>query len=226
MTVITISRQFGSRGDEIAARVASNLQYQEFDKSVIAHAAAETGLLGETIVDYSEENYRVRGFLERLFGWSVPLGQARVWRESTSGERNLEEIALTEEAVVGLVERAIRRAYQRGNFVIVGRGSQMILQNQPRVIHVRIIAPFEDRVQYVKKYLKETAASHQSSNDLRREAQTLIMERDEASAGYIRRFYHIDWNDPLLYTVVLNMARIDFHQAVKTITDLACAGQR
>jgi CMP/dCMP kinase len=221
MTVITVSRQFGSRGDEIAARVANILKYQNFDKSIIAHAAAESGLLSEAIVDYSEENYRVRGFLDRLFGKPVSVGQARVWRESVSGERNMEEIALTEETVVGLVERAIRKAYQRDNFVIIGRGSQVVLRNQARVLHVRIVAPFEERVQHVSKYLKDTRGEASETNSLRREAQDLTMERDEASASYIRRFYHVDWNDPMLYSLVLNTGRMDIHQAIKIITDVA-----
>jgi len=221
VTVITISRQFGSRGDEIAARVANILGYQNFDKSIIAHAAAESGLLSEAIVDYSEENFRVRGFLDRLFGKPVALAQARVWRESVSGERNVEEIALTEEAIVALVEKAIRKAYQRGNFVIIGRGSQVILKNQARVLHVRIIAPFDERVQHVRKFLKDSQQVAGDNAALRRAAQDLIMERDEASAGYIRRFYHVDWNDPMLYSIVLNTGRIDIHQVVKVITDLA-----
>jgi cytidylate kinase len=223
MTVITISRQFGSRGDEIAARVANILEYQNFDKSVIAHAAAETGLLGEAIVDYSEENYRVRGFLDRLFGRSVAVGQARVWRESVSGESGVEEIALTEEAVVGLVERAIRIAYQRGSFVIVGRGSQVILKNQAKALHIRIIAPFDDRVQHVRQLLKDSQPAIGDAAALRRAARDLIMERDEASASYIRRFYHADWNDPMLYSLVVNTGRIDLPQAVKVIADLARA---
>jgi CMP/dCMP kinase len=222
MAVITISRQFGSRGDEIAARVANILQYQNFDKSSIAHAAAESGLLSEAIVDYSEENYRVRGFLDRLFGRPVAVGQARVWKESVSGERSMEDIALTEEAVVGLVERAIRKAYQRGNFVIIGRGSQVILRNQAKVLHVRIVAPFEERVQNVRKYLKDSHGETGENAESRRRAQDLIMERDEASASYIRRFYHVDWNDSMLYSMVLNMGRMDMHQAIKVITDLAC----
>ncbi|HSV86944.1 MAG TPA: cytidylate kinase-like family protein, partial [Levilinea sp.] len=208
---------------EIAARVANILGYQNFDKSVIAHAAAESGLLGEAIVDYSEENYRVRGFLDRLFGRSVAVGQARVWRESVSGESSVEEIALTEEAVVGLVEKAIRKAYQRGNFVITGRGSQVILKNQARVLHIRIVAPFDDRVQHVRQFLKDSQQAAGDAAALRRAAREIIMERDEASASYIRRFYHVDWNDPMLYNVVLNTGRMDIHQVVKVITDLASA---
>jgi CMP/dCMP kinase len=222
MTVITISRQFGSHGDEIAARVGEVLRYQNFDKGIIAQAAAEAGLHSEDIAAYSEENYRVRSFLDRLFGRSTAVGQARIWKESATGERSLEEIEMTEGAVVSLVEKAIRTAQKRGNMVIIGRGSQVILKHQAGVIHVRIVAPLEDRIQYVSKIIKETKTVSSGSHELRRAAQDLIAERDAASADYIRRFYHVDWNDPLLYTMVLNMGRLNVHQAIHAITNLAC----
>jgi CMP/dCMP kinase len=222
MTVITISRQFGSHGDEIAARVGEILHYQNFDKGIIAQAAAEAGLHSEDIAAYSEENYRVRSFLDRLFGRSTAVGQARIWKQSATGERSLEEIEMTEGAVVSLVEKAIRTAQKRGNMVIIGRGSQVILKHQAGVIHVRIVAPLEDRIQYVSKVIKETKTASGGSHELRRAAQELISERDAASADYIRRFYQVDWNDPLLYTMVLNMGHLNIHQAIHAITNLAC----
>jgi CMP/dCMP kinase len=222
MSVITISRQFGSHGDEIAARVGDILHYQKFDKSIITQAAAEAGLHSEDITDYSEENYRVRSFLNRIFGRPTALGQARMWKENASGERSLEEIALTEGAVVSLVEKAIRTAFRKGNMVIIGRGSQVILKHQSGVIHVRIVAPLEDRIQFVKKWLIDTKELSSTNRNARQTAQELIMERDAASADYIQRFYHVDWNDPLLYSLVLNTGRISIHQAIQAITNLTC----
>jgi cytidylate kinase len=55
MAVITISRQYGSPGNEIAVRVCEILGYHYFDKRLMAQVASEVGLSEQEIVDFSEE---------------------------------------------------------------------------------------------------------------------------------------------------------------------------
>jgi len=57
MAIVTISRQYGSGGDEIATRVCEMLGYRYFDKSLMAQAISEAGLPESEIVDFSEDNY-------------------------------------------------------------------------------------------------------------------------------------------------------------------------
>jgi cytidylate kinase len=47
MAVITISRQIGSGGEEIAQQVCEALRYRYFDKQLLIEAAAESGLARE-----------------------------------------------------------------------------------------------------------------------------------------------------------------------------------
>ena len=68
MAVITISRQYGSGGDEIATRLWNVLGYRYFDKRLMAQVATEAGLSPTEVVDSSEDNYEARSLLERLFG--------------------------------------------------------------------------------------------------------------------------------------------------------------
>lgn len=221
MAIITISRQYGSGGDEIAAQVCELLGYQHFDKRMIAQASAEAGLSEQEIVDYSEENHKVRGFLDRLFGRQTVVAQTRVWREDSTGVRSAEEIRLSEETVLSLVQKAVRSAYRQGNFVIIGRGGQVILKDGPDVLHVRIEAPLEYRIQRVKEQLKAAHKLFHADIELRREAQDMIIERDAASADYLSRFYHVDWANPLLYHLVINTGRMSTNQSVELIAQLA-----
>ncbi len=221
MSVITISRQAGSQGNEVAARVCKVLAYKHFDKSMIAEAAKEAGLLHEQIIDYSEENRKMLTFLDRLLGRSTPVAQTRVWKESVSGVRTVEDITLNEDVVVALVEKAIRTAHEYGNMVIIGRGSQIILRDRPDVLHVRITAPLELRIQYAKKQLKAERQSFDASIDLRRDAQDWIQARDAASADYLKTYYNVDWNDCSLYHLMLNMGRMTVEQAADTIVHLS-----
>jgi len=66
MAAITISRQIGSGGDAIAARVCEILDYQYFDKRLMTQVAEEVGLSERELVDYSEDHYTVQNFIERL----------------------------------------------------------------------------------------------------------------------------------------------------------------
>jgi CMP/dCMP kinase len=220
MAVITISRQFGSGGDEIADRVCQSLGYRHFDKRLIARAAAEAGFSEQQDLDFSEENYQVRNFMERLFSRSHPVARVRVWKESTTGVRVAEEMQLTEDHALALVQKAVEVAYQNGNVVIVGRGGQILLKKYPDVLHVRIEAPMEDRIQRVKLQLKLEKQMPLDTIETRRVAQDLIEQRDAASADYLNHFYGIDWSDPLHYHVVINSSKLSPDLAAQVIFDL------
>jgi cytidylate kinase len=220
MTVITISRQFGSGGDEIADRLCKALNYHHFDKLTIIKAAAESGLSDQEFVDFSEDNYKVQNFFERLLNRPSPLGKARVWREDAEGIRVMEEMTLTEEHALTLVQKAVLSAYHSGNYIIVGRGGQAILRDYRDVLHLRIEAPWEERLQFVREQLKSEKKDPASRIDWRREAQDLMTARDAASADYLQRFYHVDWNDPMLYHLVLNTGRMSIDLAVSLIGEM------
>ncbi len=221
MAVITISRQYGSGADEIADRVCEALGYRTFDKRLIARAAAEAGISAQEAIDYSEENYKVKGFLDRLFSRSSPVAQVRVWREDPSGTRSTEDLSLSEDAALSLVQHAIRSAYEAGNVVIMGRGGQALLKDKPGVLHVRLEAPLEERIQRVKERFKESRHLFQADIEIRREAQDYITQRDQASGDYLLRYYNFDWTDSLQYHMILNTGKLSIDQAVEMIVALA-----
>ncbi len=150
MAIITISRQYASNGNDIAEKICEFTGYYLFDKGIIAEAAAEVGLSDEEIVDFSEENYKIKGFFDRLFVRS----RLHIWKEMEDGMRTSEQVLLSEENALSLVRRAIKNAHQMGDTVIVGRGGQVILQDAPDVLHVRIETPLEERIQRVRSHPK------------------------------------------------------------------------
>jgi len=205
MAVITISRHYGSGGDEIAERVCDILGYAYFDKNLIAKVAAEVGAFNaEQIVDISEDTFMMRNFMERVFGGrrikvqTGPLGATKVSQMQS----------LNEERGVALMRSTIMTAYQHGNVVIVGRGGQAILREQPGVLHVRITAPLGARVMRVKERRNITLG----------EATDLTKSKDLAAETYLREFFDIDWNDPLLYHLTINTGRFDSDGAVEIIS--------
>ncbi len=105
MPVITISRQYGSGGKDIAARVCEILGYSYFDKNLMARVASEVGLSEDEVLDLSEDNYKMRSFLERMFGRRRTGAEA--WQADTAAGRSLRVEALDEGQCVNLVKDTI-----------------------------------------------------------------------------------------------------------------------
>lgn len=211
MTVITISRQYGSGGDEIAARVCETLGYRFFDKHLMSQVAAEVGLSESEILDFSEDHYETRGFLDRLLAWRGPrpLGEARTWNVVQGGTLAREVTKLDEADGVTFVRGTIQAVYERGNVVIVGRGGQAILQDKPDVLHVRIVAPYQVRV---KNLVERENLSLGGAKDI-------AIKHDRASAEYLKRFYNIDWEDPMLYDLVINTHKYNIRTVAHIIVN-------
>ena len=189
MAVITISRQYGSEGDEIAANVCQILGYQSFNKQLMMKVASEVGLTEGEVVDFTEDQHRVRGFLDRLLGSPSPVvTQSHSWSE----------VKVIDAAdSIPLVQSIIRAAYKHDNIVIVGRGGQALLHNDPGVLHVRLEAPLETRINRVQ--LRE-GLSPELAHDV-------VVQHDRAAADYLKRFYNVDWSDALLYHLIINTGR-------------------
>lgn len=209
MAVITVSRQQGSGGMDIALRVSDLLGYRCFDKRLMAEVMAREGFTDQTFIDYREDEYRLRGFVDRVLGYRRPKTIADVgfWAENPEAMKDTPVAVLDEHQAVWLVRRAIEVAYQEGNVVIVGRGGQAVLRDKPGVLHVRIEAPLAARVQRIAE----------RNNLSVREAQQYVAGRDKASAEYLERFYGVNWADPLLYHLVINTGKWSSEAAAQCI---------
>jgi CMP/dCMP kinase len=221
MAVITISREFGSGGDEVASHLCELLGYHSFGKPQIIQAVKETTLSNRNAIDYSEDNHEVQTFLDRLFGRTASSVQKIAWSENPSISPRPEQADVHDLAVLSLSKRAILAAVQAGNMVIIGRGGQILLKDSPGVLHVRIEASVEVRLERVKNQLKAEPGASNSEKNLARAAADLIASRDMASADYLKRFFNIDWHDPQLYHIVLNLGKFNVDQAVQIIASAA-----
>lgn len=208
MAVITISRQYGSGGDEIARRLCEILGYQYFDKAMMVKIAGQVGLSEHELVDFSESNYKVRGFFNRLFAPRV-VAQVETWTTGPGGKEELTISELDEVACINMVQSTIRAAYKHGNVVILGRGGQAILRDMAGSLHVRIEATLGARVMRV-----------QAQEDISiSEAEALTQRRDQAAALYLKNFYGIDWADPLNYHLVLNSGKWGIEASAEIIVN-------
>jgi cytidylate kinase len=210
MAVITISRQFGSGGREVATRVCELLGYRYFDKELIAQVAAEIGLLENEAVDFSEEHYQGQSLLEGLFR-PGPYVVARIpaWTHDPTGAETSFIKRLDKLEFVNLIRGVILGAYDRGNVVIVGRGGQAILADKPGALHVRIEAPPEIRINRIQQQQSCSAA----------QAQALIVERDRAVTKYLGEIFKVRPDDPNLYHLVINLGKWSLDAAAQIIAN-------
>lgn len=122
MPVITISRQLGSLGTQIAQLLGKEFDCQSLDKESLEEAFGEYGIPKESLERFDEKK---PGFWD-LF--------------KTDKARYLH-----------FTKEAIFKFARRGSGVIVGRGGQVLLADLRGVLHVRIIAPLEVRKERIMK---------------------------------------------------------------------------
>jgi cytidylate kinase len=120
MNVVTVSREYGAGGGEVARRLAEGLGWQLLDRELLHQAAAV-----EHVPDAE---------LERLDEKAVSVADR--FRLHPPHQQYLH----------GLTEAA-RQAAARGNVVLVGRGTRQLLAEMPGAFHLRLVAPREWRVQ-------------------------------------------------------------------------------
>lgn len=208
MTVITISRQYGSSGTEIAQRVAEILGYQYLDKQVIARAAVEAGLSDQEVLDFHEGSTQARNFLERILTPGPPPAATIALRSPKSAhdpEPALEQ--LDTDKCLNLIRSAIHAEYRLGNAVIVGRGGQAVLQGLPGALHVLIHAAMPTRILHIQEL---TGVGME-------EAYHRALHHDKVTSRYLDRVFGIRWEDPLLYHLILNTSKWGVEQAAEII---------
>ncbi len=113
------------------------------------------------------------------------------------------------EADLHQIELIILEYALKGNVIIYGRGGQDLLSAVSSVLRVRIIAPFELRVE-------RWAEREWLDPDL---ARKLVRRSDQQRAGFIKYYFDRDWENPLHYDLVLNTERISEETAIKLICE-------
>jgi cytidylate kinase len=98
----------------------------------------------------------------------------------------------------------------RGDAVFLGRGSQILLRNFNCALHIRVTASVEKRIQNLM----------QRGFD-RESALTAIKRSDHERAAFIKIAFGVDWENPELYDLVLNMDKLTVDVAVGTVSDIA-----
>ena len=197
MRAITISREYGSGGGEIASHLAKRLEWHLIDHAIVERVASELGTSQEEAEAHDESTggivSQVLNVMQNLYPASMVSAPP--------------EAFLSAEDYRSAMDRIVSAAAARSHVVIVGRASQVILADLRDVLHVRVIAPFEKRVVYV---MQREGVDHHT-------AESRIHRKDHERASYFEREYHHHPDDAQLYDLVLNTSLLDLESAVDII---------
>jgi hypothetical protein len=112
----------------------------------------------------------------------------------------------TAETILHLVEL--------GRVIIIGRGGGIITRNLDYVFHVRLVGSWERRLQHVQEYYKME----------RKKAKELIDREDRGRRRYLRKYFGLNIDDPLLYHLVINTDQVPYKLAARMIGDALLSG--
>jgi cytidylate kinase len=198
--LITISRQYGAGGSEVARRLADALGWHVVDNELVEQVAARAGLKPE---DVAEREERVPSFIERL-ARTLAAATPELLPAAQAGGTGP---SLEEEDLVRITETVVAEIAERGRVVLVGRAAPAVLASRTDALNVKVVAP--------KPYRIETAARRLGLPPPK--AAEALEEADRMRARYNREYYHRDWNDPVNYHMVLNTEALGIDGTVEVV---------
>jgi cytidylate kinase len=223
VAIVTISRQEGSGGDELARRLAKALEFRLVDKEILTRVAAMAHVPVEQVKEFAEgEGGVVKRFLHTMARGLPDLDDyykafGELYAEHAErlddyvyyghGEGKSDFASLSRADCLKFFESAIRDLAERGRVVIVGRGSQVLLADFPHTLHVRLVASEGCRIDTVAReqvFDRDKAAEHVKTSDQRRDR-------------YLKTNYDRDVDDLSLYDLVVCMDKLAADDVVEFI---------
>ena len=193
--VITIEREYGSGGADIAKRLAERLGWKLWDQLLTDQIARLLDCDSRAVEQHSE---RKDPLYYRMFKAFL--------RGSFEGSLNASRLKMVDaDCVREIAERVVIAAAKEGNAVIVGRGSAYYLRDRPDAFHVFVYAPFDEKV----RRLQQTGKTQDEAIQL---AETVDSDR----AAFIKQHFDIEWPARHFFNLMIN-TRIGEEAVVQTI---------
>jgi len=200
MAVITISRQYGAGGKTLGKMIADELDYEFGDSEIIAKVAEMANVSTHWVETVENEaGGKLSRFITRMV--SKPLVD-RILKD----ERGY----IDEEIYLDYLVLIIAQVADEGDAVILGRGSQYILNDHPDAFHILMIDELENRVRFMKE--------NYELSDSR--AARVVRGEDKRRKVLYQKLGKTDYDDPFLYHLVLNMSKISLEEAKNMVCSL------
>jgi cytidylate kinase len=169
--VLTLSRELGAGETQFAAALAERLKMHVYDRELLEQEAVRLGVPEAEIEKIDER----------------PAGIFQRFRPGSIYQRYIEAL-----------EKIIRELAQRGDVILVGRGGNYFLRDDPRTFHLRLVAPMPVRLRRVMEYrwVREKVA------------KKLVAESDAQRRNFSESYFGVDWANSLEYHITVNSGRL------------------
>ena len=200
MAVITISRQFGAGGRTLGEMIAQELDYLFLDDLLIQEIADKA----RVSTDFVKSMERTAGStISKVI--SGMLSRSYMERIIGAGRGYIDE-----DIYVELLQKIITEFAKQDNVVLLGRGSQYVLQDFKGAYHILLVAKWEDRIKFMQQFYDVSDAK----------ASKAVKQGDTRRSNIFKKLGREDYNQPYLYHLVLNMSRISLEQALRKVVVL------
>ena len=192
--VITIGRQYGSNGHDIAKKLSQRLGIHYYDKELIKIAGERQHISYEELLKVDEK---------RANPWRYPV-EDEVQMDRKFRFEPMNDVLFYKQAEI------IKGLAEKEDCIIVGRCADEILKGTNGCSSVFIHAPFEKRVERIME---------RASID-EREAATLIKKIDKQRRYYYNYFTDKKWEDMTQYDICLDSGSIPEEQILDVLAAL------
>ncbi len=204
-TIITIGRQFGSAGREIARKVAEDLGIKLYDKEMLDRAAKESGLCQELFETHDEKP--TNSFLYSLVMDTYSFGY-------TSGSYT--DMPINHKVFLAQFN-AIKKIAEEGPCILVGRCADYALADYDNVLSLFIHANMDARIRRIARIYDLTDAK----------AKDMIIKTDKRRASYYNYYSNKKWGAAESYHICLDSSMLGIDgtaEIIKRLVDIKESG--
>jgi cytidylate kinase len=198
--LITVSREFGAGGSDLARALGERLAWPVLDHDIVQRVATRMQLDAGTVERFDEHPPSLLARIATVL--IVP--QPDIYSFPTAAD------VPDHDTIARATRRVIEDAATTLPIVVVGHGAQCIFGGRPDALHVRVIAPLGHRTRLVVSRMHVDPAF----------AATLVRRADHDRQAYMQRYFHQDWRADLLYDLVINTGRVTIDEAAALVNKL------
>jgi len=119
------------------------------------------------------------------------------------------------QAYLDLMEALVYEVARRGHGIILGHGAQFLLRDFGCGLHVHIFSSEPSRIQ---RLMDQQGMSRDA-------AEKIYRKSDSERRGFLQFAFHMEWNDPSLYDLIINEDKLGTDSAAQLIMDVAQSQQ-
>ncbi|MCC8072013.1 MAG: cytidylate kinase-like family protein [Bacteroidales bacterium] len=194
--VITIGRQFGSGGREVGRKLAEALGFDYYDKELLAEAAKRAGVAPEF---FERNDERAPTFFNGLFSFAQGLSAVNFYSGSTS---------ISDDSLYRVQSDFIHSLAQKGRCVIVGRSSDYVLRDYPRLLNIFVHATVDDCCRRIME--REPGMTHDK-------ARSRAEKVNRLRANYYNFYTDKTWGAASSYDLTLNTSLLSLDSIVEVV---------